>query len=189
MEHPDTNDPLRALRREVDPPAALEGRVRRTLVARGLLRRRSSPAWRWAGATAAAAALFLAGYVAGYAQRDITPATEGAMRYVLFLYEDAEFDTSRPEAELVAEYSAWAAALGERGQLEAGEQLAMSEKVLEGRADSIAVDTRNVVADAGTLTGLFVIRAGSESEALSIARTCPHLKYGGRVAVRAIVET
>ena len=111
------------------------------------------------------------------------------MRYVLFLYEDAAFDATRPEAELVAEYSAWAAALGERGQLEAGEQLAMPEKVLERRAGSIAVDVRAVAADVGTLTGLFVIRAASESEALSIARSCPHLKYGGRVAVRAIVET
>jgi hypothetical protein len=138
---------------------------------------------------AAAAALLVVGYIAGHSRRDITPAPEGVMRYALFLYEDAAFDTSQPEAELVAEYSAWAAALGERGQLETGEQLAMSEKVLERRADSIAVDVRAVVADAGTLTGLFVIRAASESEALSIARTCPHLKYGGRVAVRAIVET
>jgi hypothetical protein len=45
------------------------------------------------------------------------------------------------------------------------------------------------MADAGVLTGLFIIRAASEAEALAIARTCPHLRYGGRVDVRPIEET
>lgn len=83
--------------------------------------------------------------------------------------------------ELVTEYSAWAAALRERGRLETGEQLAAAEILLVRQADSIVVGERGPAAEAGALTGLFVIRAASESEALSIARTCPHLKYGGRV--------
>jgi hypothetical protein len=91
--------------------------------------------------------------------------------------------------ELVTEYSAWAAALRERGRLETGEQLAAAEILLEGQEGSIVAGERGPAAEAGALTGLFVIRAASESEALSIARTCPHLKYGGRIAVRAIVGT
>jgi hypothetical protein len=114
---------------------------------------------------------------------------DGVGRYVLFLYEDSTFDTSRPGTQLVTEYSAWAAALRERGRLETGEQLAAAETLLEGQAGSIVVGEREAAAKAGALTGLFVIRAASESEALSIARTCPHLKYGGRIAVRAIVGT
>ncbi|MGI8843398.1 MAG: YciI family protein [Gemmatimonadaceae bacterium] len=188
-EHPGKHDPLRALGRGIDPPDALEHRVRRTLTARGLLRRRPSSVLRRVAAAAAAVALFAAGYLTGESGRDDLAEPDGAGRYALFLYEDSAFDTSRPEMELVAEYSAWAAALRERGRLETGEQLASAEILLERQADSIVVGERGPAAEAGALTGLFVIRAASESEALSIARTCPHLKYGGRIAVRAIVET
>ncbi len=75
-------------------------------------------------------------------------------RYALFLYEDTAFDTSRPEMELVTEYSAWAAALRERGRLETGEQLAAAEILLERQADSIVVGERGPAAEAGALTGL-----------------------------------
>lgn len=188
-EHPGKQDPLRALDRGIDPPDALEGRVRRTLTTRGLLRRRPSPAWRYAAAVVAAVALLAAGYLAGEWGRDGVAEPDGVGRYAIFLYEDTAFDTSRPELELVMEYSAWAAGLRERGRLEAGEQLAAAGILLERQADSIVVGERGPAAEAGALTGFFVIRAASEAEALSIARTCPHLKYGGRVAVRAIVGT
>ncbi len=187
-DHPGKHDPLRALDRGIDPPVALERRVRRTLTARGLLRRPSS-ALRRAAAAAAAIALFAAGYLTGEAGRYGPVEPDGVGRYVLFLYEDTAFDTSRPEMELVTEYSAWAAALRERGRLEIGEKLAAAEILLEGQAGSVVVGERGADAEAGALTGLFVIRAASASEALSIARTCPHLKYGGRIAVRAIVGT
>jgi len=188
-EHPGKQDPLRAIGRGIDPPDALEGRVRRTLTRRGLLRRSPSPAWGRVAAAAAAIVLFAVGYATGQIRRDGPAILDGVARYALFLYEDASFDTSRPPTELVTEYSAWAAGLRERGRLETGEQLAAAEILLEGQAGSIAVGERGPVAEAGALTGLFVIRAASESEALSIARTCPHLKYGGRIAVRAIVGT
>ena len=37
--------------------------------------------------------------------------------------------------------------------------------------------------------GFFVIAARDEREALAIARTCPHLRYGGTVSVRPIEPT
>jgi hypothetical protein len=37
--------------------------------------------------------------------------------------------------------------------------------------------------------GFFIIRAATEAEALGVARTCPHLRHGGAVAVRPIVPT
>ena len=188
-QHPGKQDPLRALENGIDPPDALEGRVRRTLTSRGLLRRGPSPVLGRAAAAAAAILLFVAGFAAGQLRRDGPAMLDGVGRYALFLYEDATFDKSRPGTELVTEYSAWAAALRERGRLETGEQLAAAEILLEGQAGTIVVGERGPAAEAAALTGLFVIRAASESEALSIARTCPHLKYGGTIAVRAIVGT
>ena len=179
----DSNDPLKALDREIAPPALLEARVLRMLRARGFLRRSGSgTAWRALAAAAAAVILVAAGYVAGLGRGSAGgPAAEGR-RYVLLLYEDAAFAPSQPEEQLVAEYSAWAASLGQEGRLEMGEKLADDGLVLRPGADSALVED-------AALGGFFVIRAGSDAEAVTIAKTCPHLKYGGRIAVRAIVET
>jgi hypothetical protein len=144
---------------------------------------------RGVGAAAAAVAIFVAGYLAGGVRPDAEPAAAGLARYALFLYEDDMFEATRPEAELVAEYRAWAGGLAERGRLVAGEKLTAEGRLLDGRSDSIVVTPRGVTADPGVLTGLFIIRAASEAEALAIARSCPHLRYGGRVDVRLIEET
>jgi hypothetical protein len=176
----DSNDPLKALDREIAPAALLEARVLRTLRGRGLLRRSGTgTAWRALVGAAAAVILFTAGYLAGRPTGGT--AVEGR-RYVLLLYEDAAFAPSQPEEQLVAEYSAWAASLGQEGRLDLGEKLANEELVLRPGADSALAET-------GAIGGFFVIRAGSDAEAVTIAKTCPHLKYGGRIAVRAIVET
>ncbi|MGH8721728.1 MAG: hypothetical protein ACREU4_07075, partial [Burkholderiales bacterium] len=89
VEHPDTNDPLRALEGEVEPPVLLEARVRRTLRARRLLRGRPWATRRRLAAIAAAAVIFAVGYAAGRAPSDAGPRPEGGTRYALFLYEDA----------------------------------------------------------------------------------------------------
>jgi hypothetical protein len=186
-EHPDTHDALRALDRDVAPPDALEARVHRTLVARGLLRRNPPSVWRHVARIAAAVALFVAGYLTGQAREDEPPDPIVGGRYALMLYEDSTFDTSRPELELVAEYSAWAARLREQGQLETGERLAAAEVLLERQAGTTVASSRSAAGEAGALAGLFVIRASSDAEALRIARTCPHLSHGGRIAVREIL--
>jgi len=38
------------------------------------------------------------------------------------------------------------------------------------------------------LAGYFVIAAPSPERATEVARTCPHLKYGGRVVVMTIAS-
>lgn len=186
-EHRDTHDALRALDRDVAPPDALEARVHRSLMARGLLRRNHPSVWHYASRIAAAVALFAAGYLTGQIRRDEQASPIGAARYALMLYEDSTFAASRPELELVAEYSAWASDLREQGRLETGERLAAAEVLLERQAGTIVASTRSAAGEAGALAGLFVIRASSDAEALRIARTCPHLAYGGRIAVREIL--
>jgi hypothetical protein len=187
MDHRDTTDPLGSLPRRVDPPDELEMRVKRTLYERRLLRQQRARVWYPAAAVAAALALIGLGYILDQAPDRGRAAADGLSRFALFLYEDASFDTSRPEAELVREYSAWATDLRERGRLDMGVQLGGTERLLIPAADSVTIAARGIDTDAGTLTGMFIIRAATETDALDIAGTCPHLKYGGRVAVRAIV--
>jgi hypothetical protein len=39
------------------------------------------------------------------------------------------------------------------------------------------------------LAGYFIIRAADQRSALEIGRSCPHVRYGGRIVVREIEPT
>jgi hypothetical protein len=49
---------------------------------------------------------------------------------------------------------------------------------------------RPLATDGGldTVTGYFRVRAGSWDEALELARSCPHLAYGGEISVRMLAQ-
>ena len=78
---------------------------------------------------------------------------------------------------IVAEYSAWAGALAERGVMVMGEELTPDEAVLGSLPEATGGQR---------ITGFFVIHAPDRDSALAIARSCPHVKYGGTVSVRGI---
>jgi hypothetical protein len=168
------------LEREATPPPALKARVLRSLTARGLLRSRPTTRWRLVGQVAAAVVLFAAGALAGRRGAE-PPAADAGPRWVLLLYEDAAFRPTKPEAALVAEYGEWAARLRGNHKLELGEKLGEGQRVLgpEGGPGS----------PPGTVTGVFIIRAATWDEAVTIGRTCPHARYGGRIVVRPIEPT
>ncbi len=181
----DREGPLDHLRRDQSPPPALKGRVRRSLRSRGLLAR---PGWvtaAWSIATAAiGVVLFTSGVAVGRGRQE-RPTTSGS-RYALLLYEPSGFDHAAPESSLVAEYRDWAYSLGE-DRLSLGEKLGNDERVL--RPGSSGEVPEPTAGPSGPLGGLFIIRAESWDEALKIARTCPHLRHGGVVAVKRVEET
>lgn len=181
------DDPLKMLESEAVPPPLLKARVRESLRSRGLLRRGPRSAWRAAFAAAAAVVVFVAGMVAG--RRADGPVPHGAGAYLLLLYQDADFHPSRSEDELVAEYGAWAGRLGAEGKLVSGEKLDSAARLLEAPGGTTVVSAVDVGSSAGAVAGFFIVRAASYDEAVEIARTCPHLRHGGRIAVRAIVPT
>jgi hypothetical protein len=43
--------------------------------------------------------------------------------------------------------------------------------------------------EAERLAGFFIIRANDRGAALEVARTCPHLRYGGSILIREIERT
>jgi len=166
----------------VEPPAGLEDRVVATLRDRGLLRGAVAPrrSWapRWVGPVAIAASLllFVGGFVLG--RRPAPHPAAGLPQYTLLLYEGPGFNAAGVEdTQLVREYSSWAKELAGRGRLVAGEKLSIQRWTLG--ADSAAPGP----------AGFFVIAARDEREALAIARSCPHLRYGGTVSVRPIEPT
>lgn len=164
-------------RGEIVPPA---GRARRI----------AGP-WR---AAAAALVLFVAGLgvgrltaPGGEAPPAPPPGTE--RRFALLLTPGPGPAPEVPEADLVREYGAWAGSLSERGHQVSGEKLKSGERRLPGASPGDAPGTAPALAGMAELEGFFILSAPSMEEAEALARTCPHLKYGGVVTVREIDPT
>jgi hypothetical protein len=178
---------LAHLPRELAPPKGLEARVVAVLRERGwLAAARPRPnRWRLGGAVAASLALLLAGFWLGRhgGHRGHPPAVPS---YLLMLREGTDFNRERwSEARLMAETAAWARRqLGAR-HFVVGEKLDLSGWVLKSSrvAGMSAMDLQDAP------DGFFVIVASSDQEALSLARSCPFLRHGGRIELRRIHPT
>jgi hypothetical protein len=131
----------------------------------------------------AAAAAFALGAGLGPRLRGASAPEPALPRYALFLYQTrASLADSADGRERVAEYKAWARSLAQRGRLVAGEKLQERGALLTAGA----TEQRVPEAPEGVISGYFVIQAQSLAEALELARSCPHLRHGGRVALRPI---
>jgi hypothetical protein len=187
---PEERAALGRLPRQADPPAALEQATVAVLTERGLLRR---PRRRFDTALALAASvlLFAGGLAIGRFGGESGPAApaDGRPRFALFLYEGPEYDQPAPGGmdERVEEYVAWARAERTGGTVEGGEKLKDGDDVAVGPDGS----TGAVPSPPGQprLAGYFLIRAADQRTALEIARSCPHVRYGGRIVLREIEPT
>ena len=164
---------MTGLEHETPPPPHLRRRVVNTLQERGLLK--GGHAWRHVIRSAAAIVLFTSGFAMS---RVMAEGEASGPQWLLLLYEDSTFAPAAPIPELVAEYSRWADSLRSEDQLVVGEKLGSGRSVLGGPA----AESHSL----GELAGLFIIRADDETQAQQIARSCPHLRHGGRVVVRPI---
>lgn len=113
-------------------------------------------------------------------------------RYLLLLHENpAVFaDTSPAEFEaIIRDYTAWSAALRAKGQLLQGEKLKDEggRRIRRGSAGLLVSDGPFAEAK-DVVGGLFVLQAASYDDAVAMAQTCPHLRFG-EVEVREIDET
>jgi len=169
-------------------PPALEDRVVGALAARGVLRsveRRTSRRG-WIGGAGAAMAAGLAGFALGRSDRSETTATRSGPRWLLLLFEDEAFEVAPPEeaAAAVAEYTAWADRLRQRGQLvDAGQLLDQSALVQGQELATVAAAERTPI---GTAGGYFVVVAPDLAAARGLALECPHVRRKGRILIRRI---
>ncbi|HEY4230344.1 MAG TPA: YciI family protein [Thermoanaerobaculia bacterium] len=173
---------LRALAEGPEPPASLAVATRRRLSEAGLIGR---PGWR-TPLLAAVAALFLfaLGLAAGlrFGSASAGPAAASPLpRFALFLY-DAPDEKDLTDAQMQArvdEYRNWARGVRAAGLEIAGEKLEPEGRVLGPPASS----------PAWALGGYFVISAPDMNAAMAVAQSCPHVRHGGRIEVRAIART
>ena len=201
--------------RAAGPPADLEDSVVAALAGRNLIgggpaAARPSPAqtpgvparraWAWGAlALAAALAAFFAGTSISDRGAGRTPAGSEAVpaatveRYLLLLYEDAAYRapaTPAEQAARVAEYAGWVADLRERGIDIQGEELAPGAESawLDGRERGVREAVGAPASELGILSGYFLVAAADADAAVAIARTTPHLRHGGTVVIRRVVE-
>ncbi len=169
---------LDALPREIAPPGDHEDRTVAALESRGLLGRaeRRATLPRMLAAAAVAILLFGGGAAAGR-----WSALESPPDYILLLRAGNETPLSDPDEGMrrVQEYNSWARST--RG-LVAGEKLTDDARFLDsggtgGRGDREPEDD---------IQGYFLLRAESYEQAVALAASCPHVKYGGEIEVRRI---
>jgi hypothetical protein len=170
-----------------DPPAELSARVQRTLTERGLVRQPSRPGSVWVPRVGLIAAGVMLGIVGRGAYHDAressgpTSTSAPAAQYVLLLYGAPLGDTGVVHLAREREYGRWASALDGGARWVGGNELHDVVAQLGGPPS---------VPDAASerLAGYFVIAAPSPQRATEVARSCPHLKYGGRVVVMTIAS-
>ena len=170
-------------------PAELEARGTRSLSESGLIDaaapRRGVPRFGSVWRIAAGVALFLAGFAsAQLRQGGDTPPGNSAPgdRYALLFYPGGANDRGVDD---VAANRSWAHELIAAGHEVSGEKLDPGGVLVANLGDLPA----GTLPDGPPLQGFFVISAGSEAEALSIARSSPHFRNGGRIVVTRIEPT
>lgn len=174
------SDPIDALRSHPQPPEDLERRIVAAVRAAGGLQARRSLGRVWLAA-AAAAIIFVAGVGVGSrwwpAQADeVAP---GRARYLLLLAGDVT--PAAGGGTRSAEYGAWARAVSATGVFVRGAELSPTVRLVGAAADT------PLARELASVGGYFIIEAETEDEAVRLAASCPHVKYGGAVQVRKLL--
>lgn len=111
-------------------------------------------------------------------------------QYMLLLHDSTEefADVSAEEIQaVISEYVGWRNKIEQQGKLIGGEKLAdEGGKHLSMQNGEIRVTDGPYAEIKEALGGYFAIKASDYDEAVEISKTCPHLKYGGRIELRKI---
>lgn len=162
------------------PSDGLQSRVLEAARTAGLIHR---VVWRTRVMQLAAAVLLLLAGAAGgrmlLAPPEPLVSAQVPGRYLLLLAGDVE---PPPDGSTRGgEYAQWARDLSSRGIAVDGEELtAYSALVGTGGAQ---------FPELASVGGYFLIEAADEAAAAALARTCPHVKYGGSVVIRRVVPS
>lgn len=184
---------LNGLPRENVPPPFLEERIVEALKESNLIRPLGTSWWpsfhKIPIAFAASLVLFILGGLTGVWWASAPAPKKGMPEFLLVLREapgQSQAISADEELRLVKEYSAWARELRQEGLLIGGEKLKQEIRSLRAADGRISVSEEQTEPGGNAIAGYFLILAKDYEHAITISRTCPHLKYGGSVEVRQI---
>ncbi|MCG3118567.1 MAG: hypothetical protein ALAOOOJD_00787 [bacterium] len=186
--NPEERKKFTALSRRHSPAATLEARIVSALKAQGHIQMTPAPPiWtppRWAGAFAAALVFLALGFGLGKWQSGTSPQQTRHHLFVLFLYDSPE--TPPDDISKVAEYSGWARQIGMSKRMISGEKLKDGGRLLRQVRGQLEIREVREATEPHVLGGYFLIAAENYDDALKVAASCPHLKYGGLIELREI---
>jgi hypothetical protein len=202
---------MRSLADSPGPSAELEDRIVLELKRSGMVRARGGFIMRSArvvGVAAVLAVVFVAGLAMGKREAvsnnvktAATPVTPEGNQYMLLMFMHNEPGHAAPDApaapmsdeakaayaRVIDEYRDWAIAREAEGCLVGADKLSDEARIMTKNEGEIAI--AQTLDDTRVLGGYFTITAKNFDEAVEIAKSHPHLKYGGEVEIRPIEVT
>ncbi|MDX1382986.1 MAG: YciI family protein [Thermoanaerobaculia bacterium] len=111
-------------------------------------------------------------------------------QFILLLHDrDNDMTTMSPDEiqGIIEEYSAWSRQMAEAGRLVGGHKLTDGDgRDLTGWQDEFSATDSPAAEAKEVIGGLYHIEAADYDEAVELARSCPHLKFGGRIELRQV---
>jgi hypothetical protein len=112
----------------------------------------------------------------------------------MMLLHEAPADFTQFSAEdiqnVIAEYKDWRNGVASQGKLSDGAKLKdEGGKHLSGFNGDLRVTDGPFAEAKEVIGGYFTIEAADYAEAVELSKTCPHLKYGGRIELREVEPT
>lgn len=174
-----------SLSKEHNPSADLEDKVVNELKKRNLIQPQGTMTThkkkKWMLGVAASLTLFLLGFVFGNTfsggPADISTG------YILLLHEDERFRPQGSEMEVFTEYATWMGKMMMNGVNITGKELAPESTYWLGEETAEIAEVRR-----DKISGYFIIDVQDRDEAERIAKSSPHIKYGGTVELIKLSE-
>ena len=178
------------LAKEKSPPDLLEYKVVRALKKSHLVRTHWT-SQRWAVVTTAAAVVLVSfGFTLGAYWKSRPSALQSPKpEFVLLLRNspnEVPIRSDTDELNRVREYSAWSHNPNVEGTVLDGEKLTDDARSLNLVKGQPVVSIPDSEIRKTAIAGYFLIRARDYQEAIAIAESCPHAKYGGTIEIRQI---
>lgn len=190
---PEERRAFSGLTKEKMPPSFLEEQIVEKLKSANVIRSRSTRRLRGyqriGVAFALSLAIFVVGAMVGARRASAPPQKSDLPEFMLILrMSRPELEAKSPEEELqrVKEYSAWARELERKGLLTSGEKLKDDGRSLSQAKERATIIETSAKAAEGAVAGYFLVVATDYDQAVTIAKTCPHIKHGGIVEIRQI---
>ena len=174
-------DLFRQVKNQISPTEKLEDNIVESLKNKNLINAKQTVKYKglYYYLTAAVISAFIIGYFSNQIITEIMEKKQSKYtgnEYILFLYENDSFAVEDGNS-LVREYMNWGEEWGKKGKLSGGEKLGNDQKW---------IGEKSAFNPASFLSGYFIIRASDYDEALKIAESHPHTRYGGAVEIRLI---
>ncbi len=178
------------LKTNINPPDSLEGKVLMKLKSMNLLPTNKLKGQSYVFRISYSFALLLIGLAIGYSlngdERTSAASAKNKSQYILLLYQDAKLKGD--EKERIHVYGSWAYEYGAKKVLVAGERLEETGKIISMPGETVSVVNIKSIYDPRVTSGYFIIEAENYDEAVKVALTCPHIKYGGNIEIREITD-